>query len=239
MTEKKVKVLDFELIIDTEDIGVSSSLAGQGHYELGEVDTIRKKVIPVDNCMVFDIGAHIGYYTIILSKLIDSKGLVMAFEPEPNNYYLLIKNIKLNKCLNVIPMNYAVSDYEGDGILYIAKGNTGDNRIYDPKGGYSSTMEISIFQLDRLVDRGKVIFIKSDTQGKDFAVLRGAEKILKKYHPKLQFEFWPKGMISAGDDPKLFLEYLKDLGYSLYFQNQPFTRSIDGVDYINLFAKIS
>ena len=57
--------------------------------------------------IVVDIGAHIGYYTLIFARLVGPKGKVFAFEPEPNNFNLLIKNIKINGYKNIIPVQKA------------------------------------------------------------------------------------------------------------------------------------
>ena len=59
-----------------------------------------------DLCM--DVGAHCGYYTILFSKIVKEKGLVISFEPDKNNLSFLFRNIKYNRCNNVRIYPYAV-----------------------------------------------------------------------------------------------------------------------------------
>ena len=57
--------------------------------------------------VVVDIGSNIGYYTLIAAKILGSSGKVYAFEPEPNNYELLLKNIEVNGYTNIVPVQKA------------------------------------------------------------------------------------------------------------------------------------
>ena len=64
-----------------------------------------------------DIGAQSGFYTLLLSKLVGSKGKVIAFEPLPANYRLLDENVGLNGVENVIVEHQAVADHTGEMIF--------------------------------------------------------------------------------------------------------------------------
>ena len=70
---------------------------------------------------VVDIGANYGSYTLIASKLVGNDGRVYAFEPEPGNYDILVKNIEMNGYTNVTPIRKAVSNKQGKVRLYVDK----------------------------------------------------------------------------------------------------------------------
>lgn len=72
------------------------------HHEEFETEIFKKEIKKGDT--VLDLGAHIGYYTLLAAKLVGEKGKVFAFEPEPTNFALLKKNIKINNYQNVIPV---------------------------------------------------------------------------------------------------------------------------------------
>lgn len=72
------------------------------HHEEFETEIFKKEIKKGDT--VLDLGAHIGYYTLLAAKLVGEKGKVFAFEPEPTNFALLKKNIKINNHQNVIPV---------------------------------------------------------------------------------------------------------------------------------------
>ncbi len=72
-----------------------------------------------------DIGAYIGYYSIVARNIVGESGKVIAFEPNPESYRMLKKNIELNKYENCIPENIAITDKEGSVRLFISPGEWG------------------------------------------------------------------------------------------------------------------
>ena len=78
----------------------ASGLVLTGYWEKYETELFKKVV--KEGMTVVDIGAHIGYYTLIAANLAGKKGKVYAFEPEAENYSLLVKNIKVNGYQNIV-----------------------------------------------------------------------------------------------------------------------------------------
>ena len=76
---------------------------------------------PKKGDIVIDAGAHVGFYTLKTAKQVGPKGLVISIEPEERNYSFLTLNIKVNKYSNIIPINAALSDYEGKNLLYLSE----------------------------------------------------------------------------------------------------------------------
>ena len=80
--------------------------------------------------IVVDLGAHIGYYTLMMAKLVGQNGKVFAFEPEPRNLKLLYKNIEVNSYKNIEVVPKAVSDIDGECTLFVGQESFGANKIY-------------------------------------------------------------------------------------------------------------
>src|SRR5437870_2877368 len=119
------------LLHDVEkDVWVSGMLARGQSYEPFETQWIQYLVRPGD--VVLDIGAHIGYYTTLLSQLVGVHGKVVAFEPDPTNFTLLQQNVARIACTNVTLYNLALSDRNGTVALYLSADNAGDHRIWRP-----------------------------------------------------------------------------------------------------------
>lgn len=151
-----------------------------GTYELNEQKLFEKTIKQGD--VVFDIGAHVGFYTILASELIGETGKVFAFEPLPRNIFYLERHIKINKCENVKIIKTAVSDKEG--IAFLSDNcDSSYSRIIEDSG-----IEVKTVAIDNLVGSGKLPIpnvIKIDVEGAEFSVLKGASFTIKKYKPAI------------------------------------------------------
>ena len=67
-----------------------------------------------------DVGASVGYYTLLLARLVGPSGRVYAFEPIPRDFAILKRNVKANGYQNVVLENRAVSDINGIERFYIS-----------------------------------------------------------------------------------------------------------------------
>lgn len=120
--------------LDSED-NLELSINSEGHDP--EVRLALEKFLRPGDVAV-DVGAHIGYFTLIMSKLVGENGSVFAFEPEPLNFALLSKNVAANNIKNAFLLRKALSEKSGRINLYISDFNTGDHRVYNPKDFFSS-----------------------------------------------------------------------------------------------------
>lgn len=155
---------------------------------------------------VVDIGAFIGYYTLIAAKIVGNSGKVYSFEPERINYGLLLENIRINKLNNVLPFQVAVADAAERRFLVTSKFNLGAHSLAAENVQYvKGKQEISTISLDYFFNRVKKIsrldVIKMDTQGTEGLIVEGAQSMLKSFHPKIFMEFWPEGLINMGTPP--------------------------------------
>ncbi|GAB4209241.1 MAG: hypothetical protein Fur0023_21410 [Bacteroidia bacterium] len=112
-----------------------------------EIDLIKKNIRPGD--VIIDIGANIGFYTMIFSKIVKEKGKVFAFEPDPKNFHRLKKNTK--HLGNVIVENKAISNQTHTIKLYSSELNV-DYRTYAHSDSQSYT-EVQAVSLDDYLRR--------------------------------------------------------------------------------------
>jgi FkbM family methyltransferase len=187
-------------------------------YE-AELTAFFKKHLSVGD-IVLDIGAHIGYYSLIFGELVGQTGKVYAFEPDPENYDLLSKNVKINRLMNIKVINKAVADRTGTLNLYESDTNSGDHRIYD-SGERRKSIPIEAVKIDDLANdfTAPVKLIKMDIQGAEYFALKGMLSIIHRSNNLiLCTEFWPYGLKMAGINPALFIELLFEEGFTLYEQ---------------------
>jgi len=187
-----------------------------GAYEPFETELVKKEVRK--SYTVLDLGANIGYYTLIFARLVGNGGNVFAFEPDESNAALLEKNVETNGYRNVRIVKKAVSDKTEKIRLYLSEDNFGDHRIYDSGDGRKS-VETETIRLDDFFKNsyGKIDFIKMDIQGAEGGALIGMCGLLKESkNIKILSEFWPFGLKQFGTEPEDYLERLVGLGFKLY-----------------------
>lgn len=194
---------------DTLELGVHEV------YEPVETALLKKELKPGDTFL--DIGANIGYYTLIAARIVGPKGKVFAFEPDPTNFGLLKKNVEDNGYTNVTLVNKAVSDRSQRLKLFLNETNRGDHRVYDSKDGRKS-IPIQAIALDgyfKKLDK-KVRLIKMDIQGAEAQALKGMKGLIRANRfLKLVTEFSPGSLKLCGSDPAKYLKTLQKLGFKL------------------------
>src|SRR5207253_6545315 len=114
----------------------------EGVWEPLETYLVERRVREGD--VVLDIGANIGYYTLVFAELVGDSGRVFAFEPEPANFALLSENTGLNGRANVTLVNAAVADAGGRLPLYLAGENKGDHRLFDSPGESRDSVAVEV-----------------------------------------------------------------------------------------------
>jgi FkbM family methyltransferase len=168
--------------------------------------------------VVIDIGANIGYYTLLFAKAVGPTGKVFAFEPDHDNFHLLNENIRVNGYENVVPVQAAVSDSNECIQLYRNDANRMDHRTYAP-GISWIPVTVDATRLDDYVKLGglSVDLIKMDIQGSEPAALKGMAKILNENeNVVLITEVWPHAMRRAGHDPAEYLQRLAEMRFLFY-----------------------
>ena len=210
---------------------------GNDDYSLygvyGELDTKTVKSEINEGDIVVDVGASIGYYSLIFARAVGTKGHVFAFEPRPERFELLKKNIEINGYHNVTIEQMAVLDQNGETDFFYSKNQTTGFKLEVSEKDKNIVSEKAIAKTVRLEDYfkeknmlNKIKFIKSDVDGPELAVLKSAGCILENKDLKVFFEWNYKYMKIAGDDPEEVLELLHKNNFKFYspnFKNNEFS----------------
>jgi FkbM family methyltransferase len=127
-----------------------------------------------------DVGANVGYYTLVASKLLGSHGRVYAIEPVPSTAIILKANIKLNDCQNVLVYDVAAWSSEGEVTLEIPKSAYGyASAVRGGNEGRKVTVKATTLD-EILQDVTSVDLVKIDVEGAEHEVLIGAKKSMDK-----------------------------------------------------------
>ena len=136
----------------------------------------------VEGGCVFDVGANVGFYTLLASVIVGAGGSVFAFEPAPSNVAYLREHLRLNEVRNVEVFEVAVSDHEGQEHFELGGHNT-LGRL-----SASGQLVVNCARLDEMSARygfRAPDMMKIDVEGAELAVLQGASRLLAASHPAI------------------------------------------------------
>lgn len=177
-----------------------------GTYERDKVEAFAEVVRP--GHVVWDIGAHVGFYTLLASRRVGPLGKVYAFEPLRRNLIYLLDHVLNNDARNVKVFELAVGDREGTASF--------DDSTYNSHAmgrlSEGGRLQVEVIRLDDFAPREDLrppSVIKMDVEGGEAAALRGMVETLRQYKPVI---------FLATHGPEVHREcvgFLQSLGYEL------------------------
>jgi len=178
-----------------------------------------------DNDLVIDIGANIGWYSLVLSHT--ARPRIYAFEPEPRNYGYFTRNLKQNGNTNVIPVNAAIDNQPGEMQLHLYKNHNQGRHSFIRNAKSVGTVAVKTIVLDAFLkekgETGKPVkFLKIDIEGYEYPALRGAVETLKHTEHVLT-EFSPSIMKQINESAADYVSFMEALGF------KPFEITRDGI----------
>ncbi len=199
-----------ELFCDAADAAVTPGLLS-GEYEAHLTAVFERYC--TSGMTVIDVGANIGYYSILASALVGPTGRVVALEPNSENCRLLLSSLRLNGTANVQLLPVAADTARGWAYYSTHVGSNGglvaDSELLSHPGTVVPT-----FPLDDLVD-GPVGFLKMDVEGAEGRVVQGATRIITRDRPIVTTELKDEMLrrVSATTVAE-YLGFFEDLGYT-------------------------
>jgi FkbM family methyltransferase len=173
-----VRTHGFDILLDPNDLGVSPSIGVLGWHEMKTTELFIKLVGL--GSTVIDVGANIGYFTLLAAKLVGNNGIVISFEPEPTSFSLLTKSVGMNNFDNVTLAQKCISNIDGQQLLHLSPNhNKGLHSIARDLGG--SSILVPSARLDTIANTfgiGSIDLLKIDVEGAEPEVLEGAERLL-------------------------------------------------------------
>ena len=202
-----------DFLLPSGDFGVTLEAESTGEYE--PVTTQLLESLLEEGMTFVDVGAHVGLFTLPAAKWVGKSGRVIAFEPHPDNFAMLTKNIGANTLgEHVDAIQSAVSDCTTPVSLHISGFNTGDHQLFHAGG--RNAIEVQCTTLDTYFSTGeKVDVIKMDVQGAEAAAFRGMKRVLQdNYAIRIIWELSPAQLVDAGSSAEVLLNWLEALAFT-------------------------
>jgi FkbM family methyltransferase len=205
----------FRLAIDLADISVSQPILSEKSYEPHVTGFMRRRL--QQGMHVIDVGANIGYFTILAATLVGPEGRVTAFEPNSENARLILLDIEINQLKNVRLFPVALSNTTGAAYFSPHLGSNGGflprtlHTLQDPK-----CIVVPTFRLQELVS-DRIDFVKIDVEGAESMVVDGGWSLIERDRPLLVSEFSPEmlGRISRTSAAEYLHRFLR-IGYRVF-----------------------
>ena len=210
---------------------ILSFLQNQRLYEPDIAEVMIRAIEPGD--VVLDVGANIGFFSLLMALLAGPAGQVVSFEPAADNLVRLQHNIALNGLQSITVVAQPASDVAGEVTFHLNSDNSGGHSIWDPgrfppntqSRANPRTVSLRATTIDAELARlglGPPKLIKIDTEGAEHAVLRGATGLLAgRKVPYIIAELHDFGLEAMGSSQQDLRRFMSEFGYDTFalYQN--------------------
>ncbi len=201
-----------------QDKHVSRRIREEGIWEPYETSLVLQLLQP--GHVFVDVGANIGYFSLLAATRVGGSGAVFAFEPDPGNYALLAASANHNHLAHIIYAEQAgLAETAGEAKLYLSEDNFGDHQIF-ATGTARDSKPISLLRgSDFLSPRTQRLdLLKVDTQGSEFGVMKGLMPLLQeqKEPTRIIIELTPLSLRQCGSSGRALITLLAELGQPLW-----------------------
>lgn len=191
-----------------------------GLYEPAKTKAIQALVNPGDTFV--DVGANKGDFALLAARIVGQNGKVVCIEPEPNNVSWIRRSVDLNGYKNVQLCNLALSDHDGEALLYLGKKSGFHTLLRGARDSDQGSLKVKVRKLDNLLPElsvPSVNALKIDVEGAELKVLKGAAKIIAA-NPKIVLFLDIHPLL--GVNPSDVFDYLESLGLAVCQMREPY-----------------
>jgi FkbM family methyltransferase len=210
----EVAFLDgFELYASPDDVAVGKHVIAQGDYESNVSGLFRTIVKP--GMHVLDIGANIGFYTLLAASLVGETGKVWAVEPNPENVRMILASRGRNHFENVYVLQAAASDRWQTMSIFPDASNA---MVQTVNANHPSQIPLTVqsLPLDSWLGDTTIDVVKLDVDGAEGVALVGMKQLIRRCHPTIFCELTPGALPPiSGMSAEQFLELLVNFGYEI------------------------
>lgn len=215
---------DLRIAVDLDDVAICWCIIN-GDYEPELSAIVQKLVRPGDVCV--DAGANVGYFTALLGQSVGQHGMVYAFEPFPRVANMLRLTVSESRLQDRVDVRQKALGLEAGSFNLVYA-----DEAYNYGGSYISTEEmpptpglssatVEVVTLDdELADIARLDVLKMDVEGFELCALRGARRLLGRFHPILIMELLPHGLARQGHSVLDIVSFLESRDYSIHLFSQ-------------------
>ncbi len=204
----------FKMELHLHDWG-DQHVYAMGTYEEATARTMAALLRPGDACI--DVGANIGFFTLLMARRVGPQGSVWAFEPSPQIRARLRRNIELNGLTNVTVRDEALSDTDGSRRFFGGSDDHSGLASLRPLAASNGTYEVRTAKLTSCIPPSlRPRLIKIDIEGAEHLAALGMHELLAAQQPDLILEVTDAFLRELGSSAPELHAFLRGLGYAIY-----------------------
>ena len=185
-------------------------------FETTETDYVSSVLKKGD--IFLDIGANIGLFSLLASKIVGDEGAVICFEPSPSTFTRLAENVQLNNFKNIDLRNIGLSDKCAELKFYVSDNGYDAWNSFAPSqdNKLEKSIQVPVSTLDielKDVDKSRIKVVKIDVEGWEKFVLKGGADFFVNHNPIVLVEFTEENTFNAGYSVHELYDIMEDFGY--------------------------
>lgn len=201
----------FQMELRLED-WVDQHIYATGDYEPEMVIAAQEILRPGD--IAVDIGANIGFFSLLFAKCVGKNGRVISLEAQPAVYQRLRHNAAINSELNVQTIEVAATDFEGTLEFHCGPVDHSGVGSIRSRGSDGEKITVNAVRGDRILrDSGAIRLMKIDVEGAETKVIAGLKDTLQRFHPDILMEVSDGYLRESGSSAEELDRSLRDMGY--------------------------
>ena len=212
----RVELPDFTMYVSPDDNYIGGSIIREHVYEPFLTRLFEQLLRP--GMQVLDVGANMGYFSLLAASLVKEGGRVYSWEPSPANVKMLLASQLANGFQNIEIVQAAAGRRSGllNYFPNFSNGMVTEIGQVPPEQAFAAETVMAL-RIDDVLSRDvKIDFVKIDVEGFEYEALNGALEMLRRCRPMIVSEFCPKSLLSSsGISGEEYLKFMVDLGYDM------------------------
>jgi len=196
---------------------IQETILLEGLWDPSLTNFIESNLKPGD--VFIDVGAHVGYFTLLAARRVGAEGNVLAIEPNPNALSQLEQNVQQSDLENVLIEQAACGDSDGSIELFLnTESNTSMASLSPTNATGAGSVKVSCTRVDELLEKHglrQANLVKIDVEGAELGVLRGMKKTMNSLRPIIVLELEPALLKSFGTTVDEIMQLFESCNYSV------------------------
>jgi FkbM family methyltransferase len=225
-------IRDGVLFIAQPAVPLGWHIAFFGAYE-PELREVFKAVLPPGGVAI-DVGANIGWHTLLLARLVGSAGRVIAAEANPHVRVRLTENLQLNRFDQVEVVPFAIGDADGVAQFHGPRaddpGAGNGHVVFAAEAAQRETIQVETRRLDSICPKAgieRLDLVKIDVEGFEWPVLQGGEETISRFRPHLVFEYIEEYAFRGAGTPATLDAFFRKHRYRLFAIGRNWSEAVE------------